>query len=73
VLGTRVDPTSDAFARNRDRNLELVEQIQDMLAESRAGGGPEKVARHRDRDKLLLRERIQLLLDPAPRGWNCSH
>jgi acyl-CoA carboxylase subunit beta len=65
VLGTRVDPTSDAFARNRDRNLELVEQIQDMLAESRAGGGPEKVARHRDRDKLLLRERIQLLLDPG--------
>jgi acyl-CoA carboxylase subunit beta len=65
VLGTRVDPTSDAFARNRDRNLELVEQIQDLLAESRAGGGPEKVARHRDRDKLLLRERIQLLLDPG--------
>jgi acyl-CoA carboxylase subunit beta len=65
VLGTRIDPTSDAFARNRDRNLELVGQIQDLLAESRAGGGPEKVARHRDRDKLLLRERIQLLLDPG--------
>jgi len=65
VLGTRVDPTSEPFVRNRDRNRELVGQIQDLLAESRAGGGPEKVARHRDRDKLLLRERIQLLLDPG--------
>lgn len=39
VLGTRVDPASDTFARNRDRNLELVEQIGDLLDEARAGGG----------------------------------
>ena len=65
VLGTRVDPSSDAFVRNRDRNLELVAEIADLLSQTRAGGGEAKVARHRDRGKLLLRERIQLLLDPG--------
>jgi acetyl-CoA carboxylase carboxyltransferase component len=65
VLGTRVDPSSDAFVRNRDRNLQLVAEIADLLAQTRAGGGEAKVARHRDRGKLLLRERIQLLLDPG--------
>ena len=65
VLGTRVDPGTDAFRRNHEQNAALVEQIQGLLAEARAGGGPDKVARHRGRDKLLLRERIQLLLDPG--------
>ena len=65
VLGTRVDRDADAFRRNRERNLELVAQVRELLDEARAGGGPDKVRRHRDRGKLLLRERIQLLLDPG--------
>jgi acyl-CoA carboxylase subunit beta len=32
-----------------------------------AGGGEKYVARHRERGKLLIRERIELLLDPG--GW----
>ncbi len=63
VLGTRVDATSEPFVRNREANLELVAQLQEQLEVARAGGGPEKVDRHRTRGKLLIRERIQLLLD----------
>ncbi|MBW3620357.1 MAG: acyl-CoA carboxylase subunit beta [Actinobacteria bacterium] len=63
VLGTRVDPTSEPFVRNREANLELLAKLDEALAQARAGGGPEKVERHRGRGKLLIRERIALLLD----------
>lgn len=44
--------------------LALLDEID--LAHSKAleGGGPKYVSRHRDRGKLLVRERIDLLLDP---------
>jgi acyl-CoA carboxylase subunit beta len=64
VLGTRVDPADGTFARNRARNLELLATIEEALAQARAGGGPEKLARHRSRGKLTIRERIALLVDP---------
>lgn len=64
VLGTRVDPADEAFARNRARNLELLDQVAEQLEAARAGGGPDKLARHRSRGKLTIRERIALLVDP---------
>jgi acetyl-CoA carboxylase carboxyltransferase component len=65
VLGSRIDPSADGFRRNRDANLGLLGQLEEALATARAGGGPEKVQRQRDRGKLLVRERIALLLDPG--------
>jgi acetyl-CoA carboxylase carboxyltransferase component len=38
-------------------------EIEQVLDEVRAGGGERYVQRHRDRGKLLIRERIELLLD----------
>ena len=63
VLSSRVDTAADTFLRNREANLELVAQIHEQLALAQAGGGAEKLARHRDRDKLTIRERIALLCD----------
>lgn len=63
VLGTRIDPTGEVFVRNREVNLGLLADLDEALAQARAGGGPEKIARHRGRGKLLLRERLELLLD----------
>jgi acetyl-CoA carboxylase carboxyltransferase component len=63
VLGSRLDPGSDAYQANRAANLELVEELNRLLAEARAGGGPRYVDRHRARGKLLARERVELLLD----------
>ncbi|WP_368069687.1 acyl-CoA carboxylase subunit beta [Nitriliruptor sp.] len=63
MLGTRFDAAAEPAQRNRVANLELLGEIDDALAQARAGGGPAKVERHRDRDKLLLRERLALLLD----------
>ena len=63
VLASRLDPGSGAFRANRAANLELLAELDRLLAEARAGGGPKYVDRHRARGKLLARERIELLLD----------
>jgi acyl-CoA carboxylase subunit beta len=63
VLASRLDPGSDAYRANRAANLELLAELDRLLAEARAGGGQKYVDRHRARGKLLARERIELLLD----------
>jgi len=64
VLGSRLDPASDAYRANRDANLELLAELDRLLAQARTGGGEKYVRRHRARGKLLARERVELLLDP---------
>jgi acetyl-CoA carboxylase carboxyltransferase component len=63
TLTTAVDPRSDAYAANRAGMLELLARLEDQLAAARAGGGERYVARHRERGRMLPRERIELLLD----------
>jgi acyl-CoA carboxylase subunit beta len=63
VLASRLDPRSDAYQANRAANLELLAELDRLLAQARAGGGQKYVDRHRARGKLLARERIELLLD----------
>ena len=63
VLRSRVDTTSERFTTNRERMLCLLEEHERQLALARAGGGERSVARHRERGKLLIRERMELLID----------
>ncbi|WP_372790997.1 carboxyl transferase domain-containing protein, partial [Paraconexibacter sp.] len=63
VLATKVDRGSDEFARKRAGMLALLDELDGLLEQSRAGGGESKVERHRKRGKMLPRERIELLLD----------
>src|SRR5438128_1502399 len=63
VLPTRVDPRSEAYRVNHAAMLEQVRALEEQLALARAGGGEKYVRRHRERKKLLPRERIELLLD----------
>jgi 3-methylcrotonyl-CoA carboxylase beta subunit len=65
VLETRVDTLGDEFRRNREHHLALVEGVQRATAAARRGGGDEAVERHRRRGKLLARDRIDRILDPA--------
>ncbi len=64
-LKTRVDRGTETFAANAEANAAALEKLSEALAASRAGGGEKYVQRHRDRGKLLPRERIELLLDPG--------
>jgi acyl-CoA carboxylase subunit beta len=59
-----VDAKSAEFAANRDAMLAKLAEIEAEHAKAVAGGGDKYVERHRKRGKLLVRERIELLLDP---------
>ncbi len=63
ILPTRIDPRSEAYRTNHAAMLEQVEFLNGQLALARAGGGEKYVKRHRERGKMLPRERIELLLD----------
>ena len=61
VLGTRVEPGSASYQRNRTSFLREIEVLRGQLAELNRGGGEKYVARHRERGKLMARERIEQL------------
>jgi 3-methylcrotonyl-CoA carboxylase beta subunit len=68
VLRTRIDPSSDEARTNAAAMRALVEDLrarQQALTERGAAGDERSVARHRERGKLPVRERIERLLDPG--------
>ncbi|MFN2532973.1 MAG: acyl-CoA carboxylase subunit beta [Pyrinomonadaceae bacterium] len=46
------------------RLAQLTEELQQLEAKLRLGGGPDKIERQHNQGKLTARERIELLLDP---------
>src|SRR4051812_14194048 len=60
---TAVDPRADAFQADRAAMLDLLATVDAAHQAVQAGGGERYVARHRERGRLLVRERIDLLLD----------
>jgi acyl-CoA carboxylase subunit beta len=63
VLESKIDTRSALYAANRAGMLERIAALDEQHAIAVAGGGPRYVARHRERGKLLARERVELLLD----------
>jgi acetyl-CoA carboxylase carboxyltransferase component len=63
TLRSAVDVTGDAYQRNRAAQLASVEALNEQLELVRAGGGDKYAERHRKRGRLLVRDRIELLLD----------
>ncbi len=64
VLTSKLTRTSDEFHSNASAMQAAVDELDALLATSRAGGGEKYITRHHKRGKLLVRERIELLLDP---------
>ncbi|HEY6315224.1 MAG TPA: carboxyl transferase domain-containing protein, partial [Streptosporangiaceae bacterium] len=64
VLTSHLDLSDVAHRANRAAQLALIDQLNVQLALAIAGGGERYQQRHRQRGKLLARERIELLLDP---------
>ena len=64
VLRSMLDTSDTQFFQNRADMLEQLQIIEELLDEAEAGGGPERTARLRSRDKLPIRERIANVLDP---------
>jgi acetyl-CoA carboxylase carboxyltransferase component len=64
VLKTLLDVSAESYAANRKAQLEALVRLEEQLELAVAGGGERYVQRHRDRGKLPVRERLELLLDP---------
>jgi 3-methylcrotonyl-CoA carboxylase beta subunit len=64
IIETRVDRGSAEFRENARYFQELLEQLHARIRLAQQGGGEDAIAKHRKRNKLLARERIELLCDP---------
>lgn len=60
---SQIDARSDTYLANRAGMQALLDEVLAQQARLLEGGGEKYVARHRERNKLLVRERIDLLLD----------
>src|SRR6187397_2951034 len=68
VLRSRLDPAAAETRANHDALAALVADLrarQATIAGRGAGGDERSIARHRERGKLPVRERIERLLDPG--------
>ncbi|RBI69864.1 methylcrotonoyl-CoA carboxylase [Roseovarius sp. TE539] len=64
-LTTEIDPKSEGFQARADDYAHLLDQLGDNLDWALDGGGEKMVRRHRERGKILVRDRIDLLIDPG--------
>jgi len=64
-LDGAVDSSSEEFRARDDCNRGLAEELQQRLATAALGGPERSRERHAERGKLLPRERVEALLDPA--------
>jgi acetyl-CoA carboxylase carboxyltransferase component len=63
ILHSAVDVRAATYLTNRDAQLAVLDQLNEQIAVALAGGGDRYRQRHRDRGRLLVRERIDLLVD----------
>jgi acetyl-CoA carboxylase carboxyltransferase component len=62
-LESKIDTKGSEFLKNREEYLTILSNFKEILAKVRQGGPAQSVARHKERGKLLARERIDLLVD----------
>jgi len=68
VLRSSADPQSDSFGENAAAMRALVDDLRartETLTRNGAAGDERSVARHRERGKLPVRERVDRLIDPG--------
>ena len=64
VIQSQHNPNSEESLSNQDFNKKLVEELENRITDSSKGGRSEMVEQHKERGKLLPRERIEELIDP---------
>ncbi len=60
---TTIDGRDAAYLANRDAMQALLDEVEAAQVDVLAGGGERYVARHRERGRLAVRDRIDLLVD----------
>jgi 3-methylcrotonyl-CoA carboxylase beta subunit len=65
ILTSLLDPSSETFRANSEHNRALAAELRGKVAQAALGGSDASRQRHVARGKLLPRDRITRLLDPA--------
>jgi acetyl-CoA carboxylase carboxyltransferase component len=65
IIKSRLETNSEGFETNKAYMTALVSELRNHLHKVRQGGGPDAIAKHRARGKMLARERVEHLLDSA--------
>src|SRR5947199_5334464 len=81
IIETRIERNNPEFQENTHYLQQLLHQLSERVQLVQQGGGEHVIARHRKRNKLLARERVQLLCDPDTpflefstlAAWNMYH
>jgi acetyl-CoA carboxylase carboxyltransferase component len=63
-IESKIDVHSSGFKKNREEFLKILDEYRSNLEKVKFGAPQKAVERHKERGKLLARERIDLLLDP---------
>jgi 3-methylcrotonyl-CoA carboxylase beta subunit len=64
VIQSTINPNDEEFRANRAHYEALLHGYREALAWAQAGGGADALAKHRARNKLTARERVDALIDP---------
>ncbi len=64
ILHSKIDTSSAVFNLNRETQEALMQTLRERQHAALHGGGEAMVKRHHERNKMLVRDRIDLLLDP---------
>lgn len=64
-INSSLDTNAESFQQNRNAFLEVLNTYKERLRQTVYGAPAKAVEKHRERGKLLARERINLLLDPG--------
>src|SRR3981081_2568147 len=64
ILETHIDRNSREVQENTLYFQQLLDQLSQRVQLVQQGGGADAIAKHRKRNKLLARERVELLCDP---------
>lgn len=63
-LETKINVDSEEFKIHKEAYLKLLNQYKEVLREVKNGGSQNARKKHKERGKLLARERVDLLIDP---------
>ena len=63
IIESKLDPSSDDYRDNHEYMTALVADLHDKVDTLLQGGGPKLIEKHRQRGKLFVRDRIEMLLD----------
>lgn len=65
ILGTEVNSSSSEFVENSQWMQSLVAEFREKIEIVKTGGGADAIKKHKARNKLTARERIEKLIDPG--------